>query len=423
MIRHIFKIIWNERRTNSWVFIGYILTFCVLWFCCNYISSVLRTYEAKPGFDISRVYMIQMRKKPGVQKDMDDYGAALTFLDRVKRHPDVEYVAMGKGFPYGFYMSGGSMYVNDIDSIRHAVNKANVTSDFFDVYRIPLTSGKVFDWQDEGDKNKAVITAFKNDFFGSDPNNPAIELVPISQIQTLTEQQRYDDIVVDVIGTTGRIINAHTRSGLHMSTVFLPLSRQEASLSQCDIVLRVKQDTRKDFPQKFRKDMEEQLSIGPYFLSLVKPTKEIKEERSKTIIGKMNSAYAVTFFLIINIFLGILGTFWFRAQSRRSEIGLRLAIGSSKSSIRKMFISETLFLLSLASIIGIVICLNLFGKDLLNALDIPTINREAWRIGWEQDVINFALTFGFLAIVSVLAVLYPANQAAKIQPAETLQTE
>jgi putative ABC transport system permease protein len=422
MIRHIFTIIWNERRANAWVFTEYILIFCVLWICCNYISSIFRTYEAGPGFDVSRVYMLNMNKKPGAPEDPDAYGTALTFLDRVKRHPGVEYVAMGKGIPYGSSSSWGTMTINDNDSVRHMVNRANVTSDFFNVFQIPLTSGVVFDWQDERDRNKAIISALKEDFFGGDPGNPGVELIPISQIQLLTEPREGDDLVVSVVGTAERIINAYNVWGLHLSTVFTPLSRQEINLYQ-DIAMRVKPGIEEDFVETFKKEMDEQLAVGPYFLASVKPLQEIKDERATDVTRKMNSVYAVSAFVILNIFFGILGTFWLRTQSRRSEIGLRLALGSSKQLIRRLFISETLLLLLSASIIGTVICLNLFRGPLLDVLGIPVVDRIAWKIGWEQDILNFVLTFGFLLIVSVIAVLYPANQAAKLQPAETLIDE
>jgi putative ABC transport system permease protein len=424
MIRHIFKIIRNERRTNVWVFVEYLLIFCVLWLCCNYITSIFRTYEASPGFDLSRVYALKMEWKPGAPEDTDNYGTALTLMDRVKRHPDVEQVTMGTGIPYGSSTSINIMYINDNDSVGHRVSKANVTSGFFEVFQIPLTSGDVFDWQDDGDKNKAVITAFKDDLFGGNPHDSKIDLVPISQVHTLAEPMgENENLVRNVVGTAGRIINAHNYWKTHVSTTFFPLQRQDVHVLRNDIVIRVKAGTGKDFPEKFKKEMEEQLSIGPYFLAFVKSLKEIKDERSTVITGKMNSAYAVTTFLIINIFLGVLGTFWSRTQSRRNEIGLRVAVGSSKNLIRKMFISEALFLLLPASIIGTAICLALFGGDLLDVLGIPTIDRKAWKIGWEQDVINFVLTFGFLAVVSIMAVLYPANQAAGIPPAEALREE
>ncbi|MFQ8805272.1 MAG: hypothetical protein ACLR8Y_09500 [Alistipes indistinctus] len=41
----------------------------------------------------------------------------------------------------------------------------------------------------------------------------------------------------------------------------------------------------------------------------------------------------------------------------------------------------------------------------------------------EQDVINFAVTFVFVALISIVAVWYPARQAVKVQPAETLHEE
>ena len=44
MIRHILKIIWNERRSNLWILLEYTLVFSVLWFCCDYCSAILRTF-------------------------------------------------------------------------------------------------------------------------------------------------------------------------------------------------------------------------------------------------------------------------------------------------------------------------------------------------------------------------------------------
>lgn len=52
-------------------------------------------------------------------------------------------------------------------------------------------------------------------------------------------------------------------------------------------------------------------------------------------------------FLLLNIFLGLLGTFWFRTQQRRSEIALHKAHGASDMSIFVRLISEGLLLLLL----------------------------------------------------------------------------
>ena len=65
--------------------------------------------------------------------------------------------------------------------------------------------------------------------------------------------------------------------------------------------------------------------------------------------------------------LGILGTFYFRTQSRRSEIGLRIALGSSKRKIRSLIFTETLLLLFLASIVATILCMALRFADLIQS--------------------------------------------------------
>ena len=49
MIRHIFKIIWNERKTNAWIVLEYILVFCVLWFCVDYLYYMGKCYWEPVG--------------------------------------------------------------------------------------------------------------------------------------------------------------------------------------------------------------------------------------------------------------------------------------------------------------------------------------------------------------------------------------
>ena len=88
-----------------------------------------------------------------------------------------------------------------------------------------------------------------------------------------------------------------------------------------------------------------------------------------------------------------------------------------------MIFGETLLILFIASVVGVNICLNIGQTELLELLDIPISNRMDAGIGVEQEFINYLLTFGLLATVSLIAVWYPARQAAKIPPAEALRDE
>src|SRR5690606_18291700 len=139
--------------------------------------------------------------------------------------------------------------------------------------------------------------------------------------------------------------------------------------------------------------------------------------------NNFKSIYSITAFLIVNIFLGIIGTFWFRIQSRRSEIGLRIALGASKSNVKNMFVLETVLLLFLASMVATIICINVSVTDVIRDINVPIPNREGESTGILQYFINYGFTFLFLALIAIVAVWYPAKKASDIQPTEALRDE
>ncbi len=429
MIRHILKIIWNERRSNLWILLEYTLVFSVLWFCCDYCSAILRTYKSDPGIDIRDTYRIEMgyriiKNTDEPEPEYDRFALTMTFLERVKRHPDVAYVALGRyAIPYSGSVATSGWMLNDekgtlSDSAEVGFRERLVTPDFFRVFNIPIRSGRMFRWPDDGENKNVIISTIGPGVCGIGE-----ERFPIDKIRTLSQcLPGGGENVITAIGTTEQIHDIYW--GKPMSTIYYPLSREQTSLYRNEIALRVKPGTDKDFPQRFRKEMSEQLKLGPYFLASVKPISDYKAKQAEEVNGELNGVYSVTIFLVINIMLGILGTFYFRTQSRRSEIGLRIALGSSKRKIRSLIFTETLLLLFLASIVATILCMALRFADLIQSLGIPAIaDRAAWGIGVEQDVINFAVTFVIVAVISIVAVWYPARQAVKVQPAEALHEE
>ena len=124
MIRHIFKIIWNERKTNAWITLEYVLVFCVLWFCVDYLFYMGKCYFERSGFDIENTYEINMQEKPansavypaedGQTEEIDKQALAMTFLSRVKNYPGVESVSFSKwGAPFGWSNYMSSFHINE----------------------------------------------------------------------------------------------------------------------------------------------------------------------------------------------------------------------------------------------------------------------------------------------------------------------
>jgi len=426
MIRHIFKIIWNERKTNSWIILEYILVFCILWFCCDYLFFIGKSYYEPLGFDINNTYSVEMKQgnskdSPGIDINKlsgdDRYSYAFTLMERLKQYPGVENVCISEAsMPY----YGGSMtvasHINN-DSISQNIRVRNVSTEFFDVFKIKLTRGSVFDWTDPASEKHVLISPDRNGFFGDKKKSA----YPISEVKMI--DRRIDGVnPYTITGVTEKIKSAFFEPYEH--TIFVSMEKWRVN-PHSHIVIRIHPNAAKGFEERFRKEMKDQLNIGPYAFLNISSLKDLQKQYTKSsgITNNLNSVYSIGLFLIINIFLGLIGTFWYRTESRKSEIGLRIALGSSKRKIKQFLYTETIFLLLISAFIGINICINIGQTDFLSALGIPKANYEQIGAGIEQYFIIFGLTFLFLAFVSLLAVWYPARQSSNMQPAESLHEE
>ncbi|WP_293714860.1 FtsX-like permease family protein [uncultured Parabacteroides sp.] len=413
MIRHLFKIIWNERKTNGWITLEYILVFCVLWFCIDYLYYMGKSYLEPTGFNVENIYQIDMGKKI-TEETPDKEALAMTFLNRVKQYPGVESVSFSKyAAPFAGWNYISSYYI-DTDTNMVSLRMRWISDGFFDVFKINKPAKGLQGWGTPGSK-EVIITPDRNGYFGSYPE----AAFPLNEVKKLTSTDK-DSTVYTVIGTADKMKDGYFET--YSSSMLFPLEKKDFDLSELQIYMRVSPDVSKNFGEEFKRQMRDQLALDPYFLASVISHKDIKKTWTETL-NSLKGVYAITTFLFINIFLGIIGTFWYRTQTRRSEIGLRLALGATRNGVKTMIFMETILILFIASIVGVNICVNIGQTVLLETLDIPISNRVQGGIGSEQEFINYALTFGLLAIISLVAAWYPARQAAKIPPAEALRDE
>lgn len=110
-----------------------------------------------------------------------------------------------------------------------------------------------------------------------------------------------------------------------------------------------------------------------------------------------------------------MGTFWFRTRHRRSEIALRMAMGSSRGRIRWQLLGEGLLLLALASIPALIICINMVMADVTFT--------EATDATWGRFVICVSIVWVLMALMVIAGIWYPASRAMEVQPAEALHDE
>jgi ABC-type antimicrobial peptide transport system permease subunit len=142
------------------------------------------------------------------------------------------------------------------------------------------------------------------------------------------------------------------------------------------------------------------------------------------------------FFTVLDLFLGIFGslalavatlaiinTLVMAVLERRREIGVMKAIGASDQDVKRLFFTEAGAMGFFGGILGIVLGFGIgkainFGTGVyLHSKQLPS--EPVWIMPpW---LVGAAIAFS--VIVSLLAGLYPASRAAKLDPVQTLKYE
>ena len=96
---------------------------------------------------------------------------------------------------------------------------------------------------------------------------------------------------------------------------------------------------------------------------------------------------------------------------RTKEIGIRKSLGARQQDILKQFLLESGMLSAIGGLIGLILAL-IIGQ-IITALVFPT------RIPWWSAVI----AIGVSGIVGIMAGLFPAWKAARLDPIEALRAD
>jgi putative ABC transport system permease protein len=332
-----------------------------------------------------------------------------TIMDRIKTYPDVKYASLAfDAIPYSGNYRNNSF---TIDSVAEYIQIKTVAPDFFYVFDINILQGNIPEWNNPDD---IVISGTRDNMFLKKD---------VRQIKTLD----FEGEKKKVIGAVESSKRSEFNNSDPIIYILLPRNNVEAINMEgySQICVRVKAEADKNFIERFTKDMQNQIAVDPYFLSSVTSIDDIRKDYIKWTGYDSNfkSIFSISAFLLINIFLAVVGTFWFRTQTRRSEIGLRIALGSSRVNVQTIFIIETILLIFFASIIATIISVNVALADVLKDIGIPVVERGEDEIRLGQYLINYCITFFILVTISIIAVWYPSRKASNIQPAEALKDE
>lgn len=110
--------------------------------------------------------------------------------------------------------------------------------------------------------------------------------------------------------------------------------------------------------------------------------------------------------------IGVMNILLVSVTERTKEIGIRKALGATRSDIRKQFIIESIIICIIGGFFGIVLgtVIGLIGSNLLNAMTLPSVK-------------SIIIAVGFSMLIGIFFGYYPANKAAKMNPIDALRYE
>lgn len=412
MIKQLIKIIYNERRANMTIFVELLVVSLCMWFLVDTIYSYIVYYNKPKDVDINNVYRVEWSI---IGETSDEYDASaeikamsigkqLFALNDMLRHYEgveasaVSYVAV----PYtGSDIS--KKFETDSTNVTGSEMRA-VSEEFPMVYNMRSpnsTSEQLSQVMKEG---KMILSSkFANKLFGTDDC--------IGKSYYEIGDNRRELIVGDVLEES----RSEEMSPDRQVTYFILEPQDLTWQTNLNIDLRVKEDAVDGFVERFRVD-KENMRYGNLFVSEIRAVKDVRDSMYKNNYADLKMLGGMIVFLLVNVFLGVVGTFWYRSEQRKKEMGLRMAIGSTRSSLRTILVGEGILMLVMAYVLILIVAANCF-YFVLSFLN-TSIDFSIGRF-----FTCHAIVFATMVVMIMIGVFIPSQMITKLKPAEVLHAE
>lgn len=427
MAKHtLLKQMWAQKRANGWLFLELVLIFVISWVVVDpiYVLEYQR-HGIKEGYEPEKLYFTTLHTYPSraQQYDSTRTSAEAVIADSkrianvIRNHSDVLSLSIvGTSKMAGGAYMGNRLY-NKADSTTVIVQVIEypTDNDFMSTYRFRSVVDHRWETlaQTQIPSNGIVITEdVRRKLF---PHEAAIGKTVI-----INDNPLIVSAVIDMIKRA---------PSCQPSPVVLYPSANLNGLNRGvgGIVIRVKEGvSREAFLNTFREELAPRAQIGNFFLTDVVPYKTLGEDYSKWDDSDttLRLRTILSAFFLLVVFLGVISTFWLRVETRKEEVGLRRALGSTSRQIRNRFLAEGVLLVLAAAVLGIFIQLHIVYFNGLYRFQASPWD-EFWPVN--NPVAHFAivtlLVLVLLLATVLVATLIPALRSAKIKPVDALRDE
>jgi len=362
-----------------------------------FLRAVQRAYDIDAGFDERHlaVFMMNPEQVGYDASRLKDFHRDVR--DRVARIPGIQAVTWASNMPF-WAIASRSVFIEGQEQQRKSETLITVTNtidaEYFKTMRIPLFQGRAFT---DGDRDGSLPVVIINEDLARRywPNGNAIGNHIRVSADTVTRE------IVGVVKTS----NYTTLGEAPQPCVYLPLRQSSAGSS--NLYVR---------------------SGGDPLLVLEAVQREIKEVDSKVEVTDVRTGAKLMNQVLWNarIVLGMLGIFGLLAlalssvglygilaysvSGRQREIGVRMALGASRSDVLQLVLRQGMMLVTIGVGVGLAISL-LVGR---------VFSRMLFGLS-SADPLSLVGASAVLLLVAALACYLPALTASRMDPMSALR--
>jgi putative ABC transport system permease protein len=375
------------------------------------LRSFVRLLDVNPGFNPDNVLLTRVWLPVPNNPELDPYrdplkraGFTKDLLQRVSAIPGVRNAAISSGTavplvgPHntgGFTIEGDAVTNNAIPTAQVGL----VSPDYFRTMETPLKRGRFFTDADDRQAPQVVLIdeAFAARYFSNrDPVGLRIKRGgPASEAPWMT-----------IVGLVGNIKSdgfdkpdqPHLYFPIFQNPAYAMAIYMRTDVAPLTVMQSVREQVRtldRDLPV-----------FGERTMSQVAAESVSRRRFAMQLVG----LFGILALLLAAV--GIYGVIAYSVTQRTREIGIRVALGASRSAILRWVLKQGMIL----TIAGVVI-------GLVGALALTRLLRSLLFGVGPTDIVTYGILAILLTIVALIACYVPARRATKVEPLVALRYE
>lgn len=401
----------SEWRTNIWLVVELVVVIMALQVIFTALYTFYSLHDTGNGIDLRDIYVARLNVIDSGSDEYTPYDSVHSkrtdmdmLLAKLRDNPNVEIVATGttQSLPYNYNFWGSSLTLKqdgDKENLSYFVNRRMMSPEMIRVLGIHGIKGETPD-------SLAALLA-KGDILISPGERYAFDGIKDPGLMSGKDVVAgWDTLKTYHVGAVAHGLRRTDYEPMFAGTCYEPLDPSDVSV----IAFRVKPGQGRRFAESLS---DRDMQAGNLYLTDLQSIEDMRDSCQVDINQSIRNFTVCAVFMMMVIFLGFLGVFWFRTQQRVTEIAVRKVHGATTGAIYARFFAEGLIMLGVAVILTIPFTYWMIQGDIMNLFDMPS--------GVTTVVVGAVITVVTLAVLILAGVYAPARKATRVNPADALK--